>query len=87
MFIPDLAHMVSPLRPLMKRDVAWVWLQEHEDTFLKTKKLLTSTSMVKPFDGSKETLMVTDASHLYGLGLALIQKATDGQSISQNVQN
>ena len=23
MFIPDLAHMTSPLRPLMKRDAAW----------------------------------------------------------------
>ena len=42
MFIPDLAHMTSPLRPLMKQDIAWVWLQEHEDAFLKTKELLTS---------------------------------------------
>ena len=66
----------------MKRDIAWVWLQEHEDAFLKPKELLTSTSMVKPFDGSKETLMLTDASCLYGLGFALIQKASDGQSIS-----
>ena len=24
MFIPNLAHMTSPLRPLMKRDIAWV---------------------------------------------------------------
>ena len=26
MCIPNLAHMTSPLRPLMKRDVAWKWL-------------------------------------------------------------
>ena len=78
MFIPNLAHMTSPLCPLMKRDVALVWLQEHEDAFVKTKELLTSTSM----DGSKETLMLIDARRLYGLGFALNQKASDGQSIS-----
>ena len=44
MFIPDLAHMTSPLRPLMKRDAAWLWLQENEEAFMKTKELLTSTS-------------------------------------------
>ena len=31
MFIPDLAHMTSPLRPLMKRDAAWTWHRKHED--------------------------------------------------------
>ena len=41
MFIPDLAHMTSPLRPPLKRDTAWLWLQEHEDAFLRTKELLT----------------------------------------------
>ena len=41
MFIPDLAHMTSPLHPRMK------WLQEHKDAFLKTKQLLTSTSLVE----------------------------------------
>ena len=29
MFIPALAHMTSPQRPLMKRDIAWVWLREN----------------------------------------------------------
>ena len=38
--------------------------------------------MVKPFNETKETLMLTNASHLYGLGFALIQKAQDRQIIS-----
>ena len=54
MFIPDLAHMTSRLRPLMKRDVAWVWLQEHEDAFLKTKELLSLTCLVKPARHNKD---------------------------------
>ena len=37
---------------------------------------------MKPFDESKETLMLTDASRLYGLGFALIQKTSNRQSIS-----
>ena len=82
MFIPDLALMTSPLCPLMKSDIAWIWLQEHEDAFLKTKELLTLTSLVKPFDQSKETLMQTDASRLYSIGFALIQKSQDGNNTS-----
>ena len=49
---------------------------------MKTKELLTSTSLVKPFNETKEMLMLTDASRLYGLGFALIQKTPDGNSIS-----
>ena len=82
MFIPNLAHVTSPLRPLMKRDIAWLWLQEHEDAFLKTKQLLTSTSLVHPFNQSKETLMLTDDRRLYGIGFAFIQKSQDGNNIS-----
>ena len=81
-FIPDLAHMTSPLLPLMKKESAWEWLQEHDAAFSKIKELLTSTSMVKPCNQTKKMLMLTDASRLYGLGFALIQKTPDGQSIS-----
>ena len=49
---------------------------------MKRKELLTSKSLVKPFDETKETLMLTDASRLYGLRFALIQKTSDGNSIS-----
>ena len=50
MFIPDLVHMTSPLRPLMRKETAQVWLHEHDIAFSRVKELLTSTSMVKPFD-------------------------------------
>ena len=82
MLIPDLASMTSPLHPLMKKETAWMWLQEHNPAFSRVKELLTFMSMVKPFNQTKETLMLTDASRLYGLGFALIQKTADGKSIS-----
>ena len=30
MFVPDLAHMTSEIRPLLCKGVAWNWLDEHE---------------------------------------------------------
>ena len=40
-FVPDLAHMTSTLRPLLKKDITWLWLDDHENSFLEVKKLLT----------------------------------------------
>ena len=38
-FVPDLAHMTSTLRPLLKKDITWLWLDDHESSFLEVKKL------------------------------------------------
>ena len=59
-----------------------MWLQEHDAAFSCVKELLTLTSMVKPFNHTKETLMLTDASRLYGLGFALIQKFPTKQCLT-----
>ena len=29
-FVPDLAHMTSMLRPLLKKDIAWTWTVDHD---------------------------------------------------------
>ena len=60
-FIPDLAHMTSPLRPLIKKGNAWLWLEEHETCFNKVKERLTSKTLVQPFNEAAETFMLTDA--------------------------
>ena len=39
------------------------------------KNLLTSPTIAKLFDDAKETILLTDASRLHGLGYALIQKS------------
>ena len=77
--LPDLAHVTAGLRPLLKKDVAFVWLPEHQKSFEDTIKLLTSDLVVKPFDPSFKTELLTDASRLKGLGYALIQRAPDSQ--------
>ena len=41
-FIPDLSHMLSRMRLLLKKGTAWVWLPEHEEDFTLVKRTLTS---------------------------------------------
>ena len=47
---------------------------DHEEELKKAKKILTSDLIVKPFDPSLPTELLTYASKLHGLGFALIQK-------------
>ena len=49
-FVPDLAHMMSTLRPLLKKDIAWTWADDHEKSFEEVKALLTSQMIIHPFD-------------------------------------
>ena len=55
-FVPDLAHMSAGLRPLLKERNAWVWEKEHEEEFNNIKNLLTSPTIAKPFDDTKDTI-------------------------------
>ena len=36
-FIPDLTHVTSRLRQLLRKDVHFLWLAEHESDFVKAK--------------------------------------------------
>ena len=79
-FIPDLSHMLSRMRLLLKKGTAWVWLSKHEDDFKLVKITLTSgKTMVKPFDADLQTILLTDASRLYSIGYCLVQQRQDGQ--------
>ena len=71
--------MSAGLRPLLKKGNAWVLEKEHEKEFNKIKNLLTSPTIAKPFDDTKDTILLTDASRLHGLGYALAQKNRKGE--------
>ena len=81
-FIPDLSHMLSKLRPLLKKDVAWTWTDDHEKDFLGIKKILCSKSIIHTFDrrDTTRTTLLTDASRLHGIGFALMQITDDNQT-------
>ena len=73
-FVPDMSQITEPLRQLTKKGVAWLWLPEHQEAFEKAKSVLTSDLVAGYFDPAKETVIVTDASRLKGLGWALLQR-------------
>ena len=77
-FIPDLAQATKALRQLLQKDVAYIWLEEHQNAFDTVKEMLTSDLLVKPFNPNLPTQLLTDASRLYGLGYALLQHEDDG---------
>ena len=39
-FIPDLAHILEPMRGLLKKKVDFQWLDKHEKAFLSARKML-----------------------------------------------
>lgn len=77
-FIPDMAHMTSLMRELLKKKNAYVWTVDHQIEFDKLKSLLCSEMLVKPFNPMLKTMLLTDASRLNGIGYALVQKEVDG---------
>ena len=85
-FVPDLAHLSEPLRGLLKKNVAFQWLPDHQSAFTLMTSILTSPTVVHPFNPDLETDLVTDASRLKGLGYALIQRATDQPTRPRLVQ-
>jgi hypothetical protein len=79
-FLPDAAHATMKMRQLLKKKNAFAWLPDHEREFEAAKKLLVSASIVRYFDPSLDTVLLADASRLYGIGFALMQTAEDGSS-------
>ena len=72
-FIPDLAHMTANLYPLLKKCTAWVWTSDMEEGF-QLVKLILKTTTVQPFNPNLDTILITDALPLFGLGFALLQQ-------------
>ena len=74
-FLPDLSQALVKMRSLLKKDTAFFWSPEIDQEFVRSKQILTSPVMVKPFDPNLETGLLTDASRLHGLGYLLLQWA------------
>lgn len=79
-FVTDLAHTTQPLRGLLKKNVAFQWLQPQQQAFQRVKEILTDPNgpILSYFDPKLSTTLITDASQLKGLGFALLQTNHDG---------
>ncbi|KAK3749625.1 hypothetical protein QZH41_012963, partial [Actinostola sp. cb2023] len=62
-FLPNISEVTSPLRELLKKDVAWHWTERHEQSFNDIKKLLTETStgVLKYYDPKQPVGLQVDA--------------------------
>ena len=76
-YAPDLAHAKNPLTELTKKNVAWVWLPDHDEAFDRVKSIVSEELLLHHYDPNLPTELLTDASRLHGLGYALVQRDED----------
>jgi hypothetical protein len=72
-FIPNMSELVSPLRKLLRKDVAWHWNETHTQVFQKLKQVLCSPQVLAAFDPTTPIEIQCDASK-DALGFCMLQK-------------
>ena len=80
---PGLAAHTSVLQALLKKDTAYLWLEEHQTAFDQLRHNVIQRLGLNHFDSTWHTQLVTDASRLHGVGFALIQRKGDQTKIIQ----
>jgi len=75
-FTPTLAEGSRRLRELLGKDSVWTWSPEHNEEFVKLKRILANTPILVPFKIDAQTILSTDASS-YGLGAVILQREDD----------
>jgi hypothetical protein len=71
-FIPNLAQRTKNMRQLMKRDIEWLWTDEHEKEFNDLKKALIESPILQFFDSDAEIILSVDSSK-DGMGAVILQ--------------
>ena len=76
-FIPNLAKICHPLRPLLKKSETYIWTDNHQKHFEYIKTVIANATENTHFNPTLETRIKCDASR-QGLGAALEQLDCDG---------
>ena len=76
-FIPNMSTLLAPLYQLLKSSTGWQWTEKQEETFQKSKKVLTSSSVLIHFDTNLDIILSVDAS-AYGVGAILAHRMPNG---------
>lgn len=72
-FVRNLATVISPLRKLTQKGVAWRWGKDESKSFQEVKRLLVQIPCLAHYSLKAETKLVVDASPV-GLGCVLLQR-------------
>ena len=76
-FIPNLSQLCHPLRPLLKKNIKFVWNDEHETHFQSIKNKVANATENTHYNPHLETRIKCDASRA-GLGAVLEQRSPTG---------
>ena len=76
-FIPNLAQLCHPLRPLLRKSTKYIWTDTHTLHFNAIKTRITNHTENMHYNPQFETRIKSDASRS-GLGAALEQLTVDG---------
>ena len=76
-FIPNLAKICHPLRPLLKKNEKFLWTEYHQTHFEHIKTVIANATENTHFNPTLETRVKCDASR-QGLGAALKQLDCEG---------
>jgi hypothetical protein len=77
-YVQDFSTSAHPLYALLKKDVAWTWSEEAQETFNTLKEKLSKFPILKRPDFSKVFILHTDWSAL-GIGAILSQLDEEGK--------
>ena len=72
-FLPRLSTVCEPLRLLTLKDTEWCWHEIHDNILNETKKLVTTSPVLRHYNPEEELTLQCDASDK-GLGAALLQQ-------------
>ena len=76
-FIPNLATICAPLRPLLRKDLPWKWTEVQESAFNQLKTEIQNVTEIKHFQRNLPLRIICDASK-DGLGAVLQQQSELG---------
>ena len=75
-FIERFAHRAAPLTDLLRQNVSYHWVEDHQHAFEDLKGALTSAPVLRPPDMDRPFFLHTDASKV-ALGAALMQSTSE----------
>ena len=76
-FLPNLSSELSPLHDLLKDKTPWLWMDKRQAAFLRTKQLLTSTSVLTHYNVNLPIWLESDTSSEV-LGAVISHEMSDG---------
>lgn len=77
-FIDNFSEIATPLTKLTRKDVAFIWNKEHEDSFQTLKELFITAPILAHWDPDLDTVVECDCSG-YALGASLLQLDRKGK--------